>query len=129
MTYIIGNKTINGSINFQNCSQEVIDKVQYKSSSMTVFGNFSNTIKLFNVFEDTFSCNGWCRDSYINPDFNISSNNCVNKEDFVSPCDCTNYDGTACNSCVDKRDNRTSCSNYTRVKNNLEKYLFTDVNR
>ncbi len=130
--YNIKMQSFDGKLAYQNCSSWLHKAVRNATYSKfyfpPAFGNFSNTINLWNVFEESFNCAGWCRMTYINPDFNATTNTCMNP-DRINPCNCTDYDGKACTSCVDKSDNRSACTNYTRPTNNIEKYLLTDVNK
>jgi hypothetical protein len=127
--YTILSELLGGKLNFQNCSVPYITKVQYDSSNQTLFANFSNTIKFWHVLEDTFNCTGWCQTTYKNYwTFNETLNTCMNP-DKITPCNCTDYNGKACSSCVDKSDNRSLCNNYIRSTYNIEKYLFSNVNK
>ena len=127
--YVIKNQAgVGGVINFQNCSEALKAEIQHDSSNVTAFGNFSSTVKLWHVFEDSFNCTGWCRSTYTNPDFNATTNTCMDP-DKINPCNCIDTKGNACTSCVDSKDNKTACTKFTRMTRNLEKYLFTDVNK
>jgi hypothetical protein len=128
INYTIKSAKLSGKIRFQNCSEELKTNVQYVSSNQTVFSNFSNTIKFWRVLEDSFNCTGWCKTTYNNLDFDINKNTCMN-QDKITPCNCTDYNGKACSSCVEKSDNRSICTNYIRPTRNIEKYLFSDINK
>lgn len=126
--YELLNVTDGGKLSFLNCSSDVQTNVQVNTYNTTAFGNFSSTILLWNVFEESFNCTGWCNMTYINPEFNQTSNTCMSS-DKISPCSCTDWDGSPCDTCVDRKDNRTACTNYIRPTKNIEKYLFTNINK
>jgi hypothetical protein len=126
--YNIKNNKTGGVVRFQNCSNGVKNKVSNAVLNMTFFGNFSSSIELLQIFEDNFNCSGWCKNTYDNPNFNITQNTCMNS-DRVSVCNCTDWSGDACSSCVDKKDNRTACTNYISPKKTILKYLLNDINR
>jgi len=126
--YNIQNAASGGKIMFQNCSDSLKAVIQHESSNETAFGNFTSSINLWNVFEESFNCTGWCKTTYPNADFNETTNTCMGP-DKISPCNCTDISGKACTSCVDKSDNRSECKNYIRPVKSIEKYLFTDINK
>lgn len=126
--YVIKNSTKGGVKTFHNCSEPIKFKIGNDTGNTTAFSNYSDSLQLWTVFEENFNCTGWCQMTYANPDFNITTNTCMNS-DRITPCNKTNFDGNPENTCVDKSDNRSACNKYIRPTKNIEKYLLTDVNK
>jgi len=116
------------AIKFQNCSETVQRDVQYSTANYTAFSNFTQSIKLWAVFERNFKCSGWCNMTYDNYKFDKNNFTCYN-EDLTTPCNCTAANGGPCDTCVDVSDKKSKCTSYERPLRSIEKYLLYDINK